>query len=1311
MGIKIKTYRNVFGSIDNEGNLLPNNNVLYGPYESIDEAYDTIYNALGDNIPIGLTIGIKVDNKITEYWFNKGINKYNLVAKNKTSSNENIDIEDIKTDININKNNIILLDKNIEALASSTQQIIDGRTVVAKAKEATNAEKDSEGNVIKTTYAKQEDYNYTLGTSLTASELKGYFNISHNYNKILAIPYATENKAGVMSSEDKKIIVENKNNITTLSAEVENLVAGYDAEMQAINDKFDELEQSIIKNKDNIAEVKETTNVNIVNINKNIENLSEDIAVEILKLQGQNDDNALAIESKQDILVSGENIKTINGQSIVGYGNITTNGDGDSVDVETNTYVKYVAQTLTEEQQKQARLNIGLNEISNINYDLNVKAINHRGYSYESPENTIPAYIMSKAKGFTYVEGDVAFTKDNVAVLLHDNTIDRTSNGSGKITDFNYQELLTYDFGSWFSSEYEGVKIPTFKEWILLCKNLGLHPYIELKSSGSYTQAQITQVVNEVAACGMKGKVTYISFNNTFLGYVKNADSSARLGFLTSTLASGNITTAKNLKTTANEVFLDAKLATLKDSVVESCISNNIPLEVWTVNTEEEIIKMHSYISGVTSDYLVAGRTLYNNALIYVPPVSTWVPTTSISLDKTTLVLTSFDTANLIAIVEPSNSSEEVVWKSSNTEIATVDNGVVTPITDGSCTITATSGDYSASCATTVAFIKFNITSNLTGCQLDNSINNVIIGTSWSGEVIPNEGYSLKNASIGITMGGVDITNTAYNNGIITIEKVTGDVVVNIVCVAVPVYNITRNLVGCTSNKDIISIGEGNPYNEVFTALDDYRLNGASVTITMGGVDISSMYSNGVLNIAEVTGDIVINITAVSIPVYSIVRSLTNCVSNKDVISIKEGESYTETLTANDGYTLRGANVVITMNDVNITSTSYSNGVLNIDSVTGNIVINVEAVEFKELVPVVDLDLVNVGTDGVIKNQGTGGSTYDTTIQTTSSSDKFSVTAGTGLTLNNHAYANIPYVLKNTDNFTIICKAKIVTKSSQTYQRFFRTDTDAPSWYYSKPNTKLQAKLTGKNSSESTISILGSLVSAITGTNNSGNSVIFNTNTTAICEVMFTCDGTDIKLYINGHASASQPASSLTETTYIGIGDNNPSTKYYASVLEISRFTIYDSVIVSSVIDGPPVNIRLTSNDLYQGAISAKNESVGTATLISPYRTNMTTRASTAADLSILVNGGTTVSIEAKDINGTAMQIGIQSFGDDALDALTNGESLYPYIIDSGWIASGGSYEIPTTHKYAWIVVSYSNTSTNVNVSNINYIQITETNI
>lgn len=978
------------------------------------------------------------------------------------------------------------------------------------------------------------------------------------------------------------------------------------------------------------------------------------------------------LKEKQDTLVSGTNIKTVNGQSVLGSGDI---------------------------------------KVATINYDLNVKAINHRGHSIDTPENTIPAYIRSKEVGFTYVEADVAFTSDNVAVLLHDSTIDRTSNGSGSIKNLTYEKVLQYDFGSWFSSEFEGIKIPTFKEFIVLCKRLGLHPYIELKSSDTYTQSQISQIVKEVEDCGMKGKVTYISFNNTFLGYVKNADDTARLGYLVTTISSTYINHAVALRSGKNEVFIDAKLANLNESRINSVITNDFPLEVWTVNTEQEILNMSSYVSGVTSDNLVAGKVLYEAALTYTPPVSSFVPTNAITLSQNSLEFTNKEALTLVATLDPSNASDPVVWNSSDTAVATVNNGVVTALADGTCSITATSDGKSASCSVNVAFAKYSVDSTLSGCSLSNLAQTITIGDSYVTEVIPDTGYSLKNAQIRVTLGGVDITPLCYSNGIITIENVTGNIRIDVTCIEVPVYTITRELTGCTSNKDTTSIGEGNPYTEQFTLLEGFRFDGASVLITMGGKDITdSSYKDGVLNILEVTGNIIVHIAAEAIPVYSIVRNLVNCTSDKTTTSVYDGDSYTEAIIANDGYTLKGGNISITMGGEDITSFLSNTGVLSIDLVTGDIVINVEAVEYNTALPIVDLDLANVGANGVIRNLGTGGSTYDATIQTPSTSDTFSASSGTGLTLNKHAYANVPYVLKGTDNFTIICKGKIATKSSQTYQRFFRTDTDAPSWYYSKSNTKLQAKLSGKSSSESTISVLGSLISGVTGTNNSGNSVIFSTDTTTVREVMFTCDGTDIKLYINGQLSASQPASGLTETAYIGIGDNNPDSKYYATALEINRFAIYDSVITNDITTDTPVNIRLTSDNLYQGAISAKNESVGTVTLISPYRTNMTTRAATAADLSILVNGGKTVSVEARDKNGSALQVGIQTFGDDALEALTNGESLYPYIIDSGWISSGSSYQIPITHKYAWIVISYPNTSTNVDVNNIDYIQITEIN-
>lgn len=254
-----------------------------------------------------------------------------------------------------------------------------------------------------------------------------------------------------------------------------------------------------------------------------------------------------------------------------------------------------------------------------IDYDKNVKAVAHRGYSTEAPENTIPAYILAKQKGFGYAECDVSFTSDGVAVLLHDSTIDRTSDGSGSISSLTYAEVSRYDFGSWKSADYAGTRIPTFAEFISTCKAIGLHPYIELKSNGDYTEEQIAGIVAAVKAHGMAGKVTYISFNAAFLGYVKNADPFARLGYLANNVNFASVSDATALKTDSNEVYLGACIDNLNVDGVNRCIDADLPLEIWTVNNESIIQSMNPYITGVTSDYLIAGKILYEAGMQYTP--------------------------------------------------------------------------------------------------------------------------------------------------------------------------------------------------------------------------------------------------------------------------------------------------------------------------------------------------------------------------------------------------------------------------------------------------------------------------------------------------------------------------------------------------------------------------------------------------------------------------------------------------------------------------------------------------------------------
>ena len=252
-------------------------------------------------------------------------------------------------------------------------------------------------------------------------------------------------------------------------------------------------------------------------------------------------------------------------------------------------------------------------------------SVNHRGW-YQAPENTLSAYRESYNHGFKYVECDVQFTKDGVAVLLHDDTIDRTSNGSGTLSQMTYAELLQYDF-SYDSSDavndfsaYRGEKIPTFVEFIALCKELSLHPYIEIK--GGLTSFEATELVRIVSEAGMLDNVSWLGFSGDALAKIMAVDPTARLVWvLTDTydtkLAANSIPYAEaNLMTGENEVVFDIYYTLITQSIVDLLKSKNIPLEVWTVNDYNAILNLNPYVSGVSSDYYNAKEILTDAGIL-----------------------------------------------------------------------------------------------------------------------------------------------------------------------------------------------------------------------------------------------------------------------------------------------------------------------------------------------------------------------------------------------------------------------------------------------------------------------------------------------------------------------------------------------------------------------------------------------------------------------------------------------------------------------------------------------------------------------
>jgi len=148
--------------------------------------------------------------------------------------------------------------------------------------------------------------------------------------------------------------------------------------------------------------------------------------------------------------------------------------------------------------------------------------IAHRGASGTMPENTIASIVHAVESGADYIEVDVQRTADNVLVLLHDNTIDRTTSGTGKINQLAWKTIEALE---------DEHPIPTLEEAIAIIVDSNTNLVLELKKPSNYPGIE-KQVVELLNTAKLQKQVTIISFNHVSLEKIRSLSQDIQLGHL-----------------------------------------------------------------------------------------------------------------------------------------------------------------------------------------------------------------------------------------------------------------------------------------------------------------------------------------------------------------------------------------------------------------------------------------------------------------------------------------------------------------------------------------------------------------------------------------------------------------------------------------------------------------------------------------------------------------------------------------------------------------------------------------------------------
>ena len=224
--------------------------------------------------------------------------------------------------------------------------------------------------------------------------------------------------------------------------------------------------------------------------------------------------------------------------------------------------------------------------------------ISHRGLP-DYPENTFIAIDAAVKAGFKAVECDVSVTADDIFVLQHDSTIDRCSNGTGRIDEMTYEELLTYDFGSWKGEQFEGERLARLSDILDYCKAMGVVLELDLADETRFSRKWIPALYDLVREKEMLGQTMFTATQDELGEFL-----SVRRNIIVSVSGVYDMNAARRALALKDKVALcnfSVPLHKLNREICDFAHESGVKVKSWTVKTQREMDKCIS----MEVDYII----------------------------------------------------------------------------------------------------------------------------------------------------------------------------------------------------------------------------------------------------------------------------------------------------------------------------------------------------------------------------------------------------------------------------------------------------------------------------------------------------------------------------------------------------------------------------------------------------------------------------------------------------------------------------------------------------------------------------------